>query len=166
MPLEGLVRRIDRVINLDQDVIISNILKDAEFQRFIIDLNTEGQLFEKGIDSLGASLQGKSGVNWLVDGEYAPFTVAEKQRKGQRYDHPTLKNKGDFYKSFALKVQNGGFLMTANFNVTSDEGLGANLLDVMKNGEKVVGLTDENLQIVIDAIKDKLIPIILTAWNA
>ena len=148
MPLEGLVRRIDRVINLDQDVIISNILKDAEFQRFIIDLNTEEQLFEKGIDSLGASL-----------GDYSDFTKVVKGIKGQRIDHITLEDTGDFYKSFAIKVQNGGFLIVADGQKED-----TNLLE--EYGKEVLGLTDENLQIVIDAIKEKLIPIILAAWSA
>ncbi len=154
MPLEGLVRRIDRVINLDQDVIISNILKDAEFQRFIIDLNTTGQLFEEGIDSLGASL-----------GDYAATTIEGtanfegKKDKGQRFDHITLNDTGDFYKSFAIKVQKGGFLIIADGQKED-----TNLLE--EYGKEILGLTDENLQIVIDAIKEKLIPIILAAWSA
>lgn len=154
MALEGLVRRLDRVINLDADVIISNILRDAEFQRFIIDLNTEEQLFDQGIDSLGASL-----------GDYAATTIEGtanfegKKDKGQRFDHITLKDTGDFYKSFAIKVQNGGFLIVADGRKED-----TNLLE--EYGKEILGLTDGNLQIVIDAIKEKLIPIILAAWNA
>jgi len=154
MALESLITRFNNVINLDQDAIISNILRDAEFQRFIIDLNTEEQLFEKGIDSLGASL-----------GDYAATTIEGtssfegKKDKGQRFDHITLKDTGEFYKSFAIKVQNGGFLITADPN--KDD---TNLFDDF--GKEVVGLTDENLQIVIDAIKEKLIPIILAAYMA
>ena len=148
MALEGLVSRLDRVINLDVDVIISNILKDEEFQRFIIDLNTEEQLFEKGIDSLGDSL-----------GEYTDFTKVVKGLKGQRIDHITLEDTGEFYKSFAIKVQNGGFLIVADGQKED-----TNLLE--EYGKEILGLTDENLQIVIDAIKDRLIPIILAAWTA
>jgi len=148
MALEGLVKRFNNVINLDQDVIISNILRDAEFQRFIIDLNTEEQLFEKGIDSFGASL-----------GDYTDFTKTVKSIKGQRIDHITLEDTGEFYKSFAIKVQNGGFLITADGQKED-----TNLLE--EYGKEILGLTDENLQIVIDAIKEKLIPIILTAWMA
>ena len=144
MPLEGLINRLNNVINLDQDVIIENILRDEEFQRFIIDLNTEEQLFEKGIDSLGASL-----------GEYTDFTKAVKRIKGQRIDHITLEDTGAFYKSFAVKVQNGGFLIVADGQKED-----TNLLE--EYGKEILGLTDENFQIVIDAIKDKLIPAILT----
>lgn len=149
MALESLFRTLDRIINLDQDLIIGNILRDEEFQRFIIDLNTEEQLFEKGIDSLGASL-----------GEYADATIEGtanfkgKLEKGQPIDHITLKDTGDFYKSFAIKVQNGGFLIVADGQ--KDD---TNLLSEF--GKEIVGLTDENLQIVIDAIKEKIIPIIL-----
>jgi len=149
MALESLIQFFDKMINLDIDSIVENILRDAEFQRFIIDLNTEGQLFEKGIDSLGASL-----------GSYAATTIEGtvnfegKKSKGQRYDHITLKDTGDFYKSFAIKVQNGGFLIIANGQ--KDD---TNLLS--EYGKNILGLTDENLQIVIDAIKDKIIPNIL-----
>jgi hypothetical protein len=154
MALEGLISRLNNVINLDQDVIIENILKDAEFQRFIIDLNTEEQLFEKGIDSLGASL-----------GDYAATTIEGtanfegKKDKGQRFDHITLKDTGEFYKSFAIKVKNGGFLIVADGRKED-----TNLLE--EYGKEILGLTDENFQIVIDAIKDKLIPAILTVTMA
>lgn len=148
MALEGLIKRFNNVINLDQDAIISNILRDAEFQRFIIDLNTEEQLFEQGIDSLGASL-----------GDYTDFTKTVKSIKGQRIDHITLEDTGEFYKSFAIKVQNGGFLITADGQKED-----TNLLE--EYGKEILGLTDENLQIVIDAIKEKLIPIILTSYMA
>ena len=154
MALEGLVKRLDRVINLDINATISNILKDEEFQRFIIDLNTKGQLLEEGINSLGASL-----------GDYAATTIEGtanfegKKDKGQRFDHITLMDTGEFYKSFAIKVQNGGFLIVADPNKED-----SNLFDDF--GKEIVGLTDESLQIVIDAIKDKLVPIILAAWNA
>lgn len=149
MPLESTIRFFNNIINLNPDAIVENILKDAEFQRFIIDLNTEGQLFEKGIDSLGDSL-----------GEYAATTIEGtanfegKKDKGQRFDHITLKDTETFYKSFAIKVQNGGFLITADPNRGD-----TNLFDDF--GKEVVGLTDESLQIVIDAIKDKIVPIIL-----
>jgi hypothetical protein len=111
-------------------------------------LNTEEQLFEKGIDALGASL-----------GEYSDFTKAVKKANGQRLDHITLEDTGEFYKSFAIKVQNGGFLIIADGQKED-----TNLFD--RYGKEVLGLTDENLQIVIDAIKEKIIPIILSTVMA
>jgi hypothetical protein len=148
MALESIIKTFDNIINLDQDLIIENILKDKDFQRFIIDLNTEEQLFEKGIDSLGASL-----------GEYSDFTKAVKRIKGDRIDHITLLDTEEFYKSFAIKVQNGGFLIIADGQKED-----TNLLE--RYGKEILGLTDENLQIVIDAIKEKLIPIILSSIMA
>ena len=148
MALESVIKTLDNIINLDQDLIIENILKDKGFQRFIIDLNTEGQLFEKGIDSLGVSL-----------GEYSDFTKAVKRIKGDRIDHITLLDTEEFYKSFAIKVQNGGFLIVADGQKED-----TNLLE--RYGKEILGLTDENLQIVIDAIKEKLIPIILSSIMA
>jgi len=147
MTLESIFKVLDNIINLDQDTIIENILRDPDFQRFIINLNTEGeatsQLFEQGIDALGTSL-----------GKYSGFTEEQKKKDGQRFDHITLKDTGEFYNSFAVKVQNGGFLIVADPN--KDD---SNLFDDF--GKGILGLTDENLQLVIDAIKDKIIPIIL-----
>jgi len=153
MALESIFKTLDKIINIDQDAIIENILRDPEFQRFIINLNTEGeatsQLFEQGIDALGKSL-----------GDYAGTTIEGtanfkgKREKGQRFDHITLKDTAKFYKSFRMKVANGGFLLIADPNRGD-----TNLFNDF--GKEVVGLTDENLQIVIDALKDKIIPFIL-----
>lgn len=57
-----------------------------------IDLNTQEQLFEQGIDSKGRDL-----------GEYTPFTVEIKKQKGQKTDFITLKDEGDFYDGFYVK---------------------------------------------------------------
>ena len=153
MALEGLSTRLDKIISVDVTLIIENILRDEGFQRFIIELNTKGQptsqLFEEGIDALGVSL-----------GQYAPTTIEGtanfegKKEKGQRFDHITLSDTGKFYKSFAIKVQNGGFLIVADPNRGD-----TNLFDDF--GKNVVGLTDNNLQIVIDAIREKLVPTII-----
>ena len=67
---------------------------DKETQQDIIQMNTVFQMEQDGVDSLGLRIQGKGSDNWLVNGEYAAYTVKKKIEKGQRYDHPTLKNTG------------------------------------------------------------------------
>ena len=124
---------------LDETKIINSILRDKGFQKFIISLNQNDQLFEEGIDSKGKTL-----------GKYSDFTIEIKKEEGQRFDHITLLDTGDFYKSFKVTVSKGGFTITAN-PVKDD----SNLFDDF--GEDVVGLTKENLQFVIDAIREKLL---------
>ena len=76
---------------------------------YIIELNTEGektsQLFELGVDSQGNRL-----------GDYSGFTKNIKASKGQRIDHITLKDTGEFYKSFKVTPNKKGFRITANPN--------------------------------------------------
>jgi hypothetical protein len=149
MAFERTRQLLNTIAQLDETKIINAILNDKDFQEFIIRLNTKGeptsQLFEEGIDSLSISL-----------GNYAATTIEGtssfegKKDKGQRFDHITLEDTGEFYKSFKIEVSNGGFKMTAN--PVKDN---SNLFDDF--GENIVGLTKENLQIVIDAIREKII---------
>ncbi|MAF43741.1 MAG: hypothetical protein CMI54_06200 [Parcubacteria group bacterium] len=146
MYFEPLKRMLNNIIRLDENALIKEILSDKKFQEFIIKLNTEGQLFEEGIDSLGVSL-----------GDYSPATIEGtssfegKKDKGQRYDHITLKDTGDFYGSFKISLSN------TSLNITADPKKDdSNLFDDF--GKEIVGLTDKNLQIVINAIREKLIP--------
>jgi len=140
---------LDNIIALDENQIINEILSDKGVQEFIIDLNTQGQLFEKGIDSLGVSL-----------GDYAPTTIEGtvnfegKKEKGQRFDHITLNDTGEFYRSFKIVLSDKSFRIVADGQ--KDD---VNLLDEFRD---ILGLTDENLQLVIDAIRKKIIPIIKT----
>ena len=142
-------RLLDNIIALDENQIINEILSDKGVQEFIIDLNTQGQLFEKGIDSLGVSL-----------GDYAPTTIEGtvnfegKKEKGQRFDHITLNDTGEFYRSFKIVLSDKSFRIVADGQ--KDD---VNLLDEFRD---ILGLTDENLQLVIDAIRKKIIPIIKT----
>lgn len=130
-------------INLDLDQIALDIAKTPAFKELVIKLNTEGlptsQLFEKGEDSTGISLES-------IGGEYAPFTIEEKKRKGQPTNRVTLKDTGDFYMTFNVIPFKGGFIIDAN---TIKDG--ENLEDDW--GRNIIGLQPENLQIVIDFYK-------------
>jgi hypothetical protein len=98
--------RLDRLFsaldNLSEDKIWLFAV-DKDVQDEIIRINTEDQLEEEGIDSLGRKL-----------GDYAPSTIAYKRRKGQRYDHVTLKDTGDFYNSFNVKVNVNEIIIDAD----------------------------------------------------
>ncbi len=139
MAFERTKKLFNALIRLDETKIINAILSDKNFQKFIISLNQNDQLFDLGIDSLGVSL-----------GEYSDFTKVQKQSDGQRFDHITLLDTGGFYKSFTITVSGGGFIMDAN-PIKED----SNLFDDW--GKEIVGLTKENLQIVIDAIRERIL---------
>lgn len=96
-----------------------------EFSPELIDINTDEQLYEKGIDSLGQSLQ-----------EYTAFTKQIKRQKGQPTDRTTLKDTGDFYDAFKLDSK------TFPFGVTSTDPKTEEL--EFKYGEEIFGLTEEN----------------------
>ena len=133
---ERLLSSIER-FNVNE--ILREVWKNPKVQNFIIDLNTEGkptsQLFEKGEDSLGVSL-----------GDYSPFTKAIKAEKGQRLDHITLKDTGDFYETFNVIPFLLGFRLEAN-PIKED----SNLFDDF--GKDIVGLNEENIIILGEFIR-------------
>lgn len=98
-------------------------------QQEIVEANVE-QLYGYGINSLGIRIDTYQ--------PYTPYTVRIKQEKGQPYDRVTLRDTGDFQKSFGVVFDPVGFYITATDYKTQD------LID--KYGEKIFGLTKENRQ--------------------
>jgi hypothetical protein len=117
--------------------MIRQYLKDEVKQAFVLDLNT-GQLYEEGRRADGVSL-----------GEYSPFTIRLKQLKGQRTDHVTLKDEGDFHQSFFLRIGERSFEIDAS-DEKKDE-----LLD--KYGDAVLGLSEQSLKELRQDVKPYLI---------
>jgi hypothetical protein len=91
----------------------------------IINTITDDQLYEKGIDGRGQSL-----------GEYANITKEIKKEKGQRYDHITLRDTGDFHSAFTMDATAYGAVI-----YSKDEK--ANQLKRLF-GAKIYDLTNEN----------------------
>jgi hypothetical protein len=135
-PLYDLYRRLAL---LTDDNLWFNAV-DNRVIEFIIDLNTNDQLFEDGIDSLGRQL-----------GDYAPFTVESKKGKGDRYDHITLKDTGKFYDSWTVRVDKRGLELDADDFSHYDEPL------FSIYGEDVLGLTDENKDKITAIIRENYI---------
>lgn len=135
-------RKIERVRTFSKpsglSFIMNDVLKDKQIQAQILDLNTNNQLFEKGVDIFGNDL-----------GDYANTTKQYKQITGQRYDHITLNDTGDFYKSFRFDNQKTAFKISA---------------DTIKNGDdlqnmfpNIIGLTDESKEEVISLVKEPFV---------
>ena len=129
---------LDSAINLDE-VKAWYFAIDIDLQNNIIKLNTIDQLFNEGVDSLGYSL-----------GEYSPFTVELKKIKGHPTDRITLKDTGDFYRTFKVEVKDDSFFINAN-PIKDD----SNLFDDF--GSEIVGLTEENQIKVSKTILDNTI---------
>lgn len=141
-------RLLDNIIALDENQLINEVLSDRELQKFIIDLNTKGQLRE-GVNSLSVSLSS-------IGGDYSTTTLKISARKGRpkrSISLVDLHDTGDFYKSFRINIKPKSFVIEAE----TDKG-DTDLLQ--RYGKDVLGLTDEHLQIVIDALREKIIPII------
>jgi ketol-acid reductoisomerase len=122
-----------------------------EFRDFVLDLNRKNQLFDKGIDANGVRLVSDFAKFGRV---YADRTIIEKEAKNQPTDRVTLKDSGDFYRSFKLELTgNSDFLITAD-TIKNDN----NLMEVW--GEAILGLTKENIDLVIEKAREIIIPII------
>ena len=126
LPFEGL-RKTMRTIQNDfiVEVVRSIVEKNSNE---IIELNTEKQLFDKGIGSDGKRLE--------------PFPYSNpyeklKKRIGQPTDRITLRLEGDFYKSFEVVIGNEQFQINANDFKTK--------FLLKRYGQKVLGLTNSNV---------------------
>lgn len=103
----------------------------------IIDYNVEDQLYELGIDNRNKSI-----------GDYEPYTKERKQLKRDlgigdgRISNVTLRDEGEFHKSFDVEFRDNEFEIVAHDPKT--EKLQENW------GEEILGLTDQNLQKVKD----------------
>lgn len=111
------------------------LFSDSDIQALVIELNTEKQLFEKGIDAKGKSLIS-------IGGAYSFATVEIKRRKGQQTDWVTLKDTGDFYESFEVLPRRNEFVIAAN-TLKEGEDLQA------RWGDDLLGLTEESRKVLL-----------------
>lgn len=123
---EGLERFQEKIIPT-----IRQVLWDNEY--IIIDMNATDQLFDKGIDSKGISIN--------TYAPYAEYTIQIKKQKGQPYDRVTLHDEGEFAESFFLDVG------ADSFEIKAADGKTQELL--RSYGRDVMGLTNENLREII-----------------
>ena len=113
---------------LENGTLMEKLVKDNE--SWIVDMNTEDQLFERGVDRFGRSIMDYK--------PYKPTTIKIKSAKGQPTNRVTLRDEGDFHRSFKVQTYNDRFLIYA------DDWKSPMLAE--KYGVQVVGLTDENAQ--------------------
>jgi hypothetical protein len=116
---------------LKSGVFISSIILENE--AFIVNLNSEVQLYDQGVNNLGVSISDYK--------PYSEYTISIKQQKGQPYDRVTLHDEGDFSGSFFLQVG------TENFEIKAGDFKTVDLMN--KYGRQILGLTDESLKELI-----------------
>lgn len=128
--------------NLKQRVVIFNdgltsgkylqqIIWDND--AYILDMNSEEQLFEQGINRLGVDIS-----DYMP---YSPLTIAIKEEKGQPTNRVTLRDEGDFESSFFLEVSDKQFEIKAGDWKTEEL--------IKKYGRQILGLTDSNISKLI-----------------
>lgn len=139
--LQKTLREFKRKAILHQ--LVKEAFKEAKLDKYVIRLNQK-QLFDKGIDSDGDSL-----------GVYSPYTITIKEKKRQKTDHITLKDTGEFYKSFTVTIKKDGIYFDADpIKIDDETGERSNLFDDF--GKEILGLTEENKIKLIKKLKRPL----------
>ena len=121
----------ERAKELNLDVILSFVFSNQDVKDFVVNLNTNEQLFE-GIDGTGTSLQS-------IGGRYSDATIAYKRTEGQPFNRVTLKDTGSFYDSFTIGYENGGKVVISADTIKEDTDLRE------RWGDNLLGLTDESI---------------------
>lgn len=124
--------------------MVREILSDRDILIWVAEAN-KGQLKE-GTNSLGEKLSS-------IGGEYSPITLDINPTKVA--DVVTLYDKGDFYKTIIAQATLYGLEINANPMKIEDSGFRVNLYN--RWGKDILGLNEENLQKLIDKVKDRLI---------
>ena len=124
-----------RVADFNEALTSGRLIQDIIWKNeaYIVDMNAEEQLYEQGINRLGVDISDYA--------PYSPVTIEIKRLKGQPTNRVTLRDEGDFERSFFLEVGDKQFEIKASDFKTEDL--------VKKYGEQILGLTDENIATLI-----------------
>jgi hypothetical protein len=150
MFFDALRDKADRIKSIKVDKLLSEIWRDPITQKFIINLNTEEQLFF-GLKANGEILP-----------RYASSEYLNEKRAAGVALNPfiNLKLSGAFYKSFDVIPNSVGFLIDANTNIYPDSGdfvdvYGLDILGLNENNtEKLTRYLQEEIQKWIKVILD------------
>ena len=104
--------------NLDVDKLQNQVLEDNA--NVYADANAVQQ-FNTGLKADGTPI-----------GQYSPFTIREKMRKGQPTDRMTLEDTKDFHKGFYGKLQGDNISISSNDTKTTEL--------ISRYGEDIFGL--------------------------
>lgn len=119
------ISRLKRAQSGIEAIVLDVAVKN---EHVVVDAIVEDQMYEQGIDGFGQLIGG---------GNYSPTTIAIKQQKGQRTDHFTLRDTGDFHSSITAKITDGG-LMVDGDTVKGETDL------IEQHGPEILQMTEEN----------------------
>ena len=140
-----------RVSRLSQITTFKVVFNTPEVKEMIIEMNTNDQLYKRGIDAKGTELSD-------IGGDYSFITKDIKSRKGDIYTHVTLKDTGDFYKSWRVTVMGEVIFIEADTIKDGD--------DLRKRwGNDILGLTEESKGKLISYAVVKYREYILKQWS-
>jgi len=131
--------------SIDVNELMTSVYQEnkKEFTDVVVNLNTEEQLFE-GINSLSIPLS-------EIGGNYAPVTVRIKGLSSN--DKITLRDTGDFYRSFNVIIEADGFVIDSD---SIKEGV-----DLTERwGEDIVGLTELSKEALIFFLKPLVVEVL------
>tara|TARA_R110002020_G_scaffold131140_9_gene293367 strand:- start:7817 stop:8296 length:480 start_codon:yes stop_codon:yes gene_type:complete len=142
----------DKIASINENALINTILSRKEYQDFIINRNTQVQLFELNIDSQGVKLAAnRSG--------YSDNTLRISQEEGRPKrgrDRVDLHDTGDYYKSHAVDI---GSLKDDYFTMISDAQ--KDDTDLVDEWGDILGLTDESMNALSVFILVEFLPLLL-----
>lgn len=129
---------VDKALKLDDKAVWFQVV-DKEIQYEIVRLNTIEQLYKEGERSDGTILP-----------DYSETSV---NVYGKPRGHIRLKETGGFYRSFIVKVDAKGY------EVIADTDVGDSIQEdlAVRYGLDILGLTDENHDIIAKALTEKYI---------
>jgi hypothetical protein len=129
---------MERTIHISQKEIWFYVFYDTKFKTEVLDFIRIDQLFEQGVDE-----------DDKVIGTYSLRTQMEFNPEKVANTPYTLKDTGDFYRSFMLEVLPDGIVINAD-GIKDD---GTDLLE--RFTDKILGLTDESKIKLIEKVKAK-----------
>lgn len=124
----------DRLVTLDLTDLLRQVLNLPEIGEFIIELNTQGQLFRRGVNN----------KNETVQDEYSQSYQKIRQRAGLPTRPVSLFFTGDFYDTFETEVTKKALSVVAD---DEDKHI------FSRYGTEVIGLTEQNLQKLVDRVQ-------------
>ena len=136
MFFEGVLKMLDRAANLDATAAWFHVI-DRETQFEIIRLNTEDQLLTDSVDSNDDPLYS----NRHGRGVYSRLS----ENAGQPY---TLRDTGEFYRSFVVRVDADGFRIIADTKKDTTDL-------AVEYGIDILGLTEENTRVLVGMLTRK-----------
>ena len=145
--MKRLAYLIQRLKSLESEIFDAARKTLEENKEIILDMNSEDQLFEKGIN--------REGVEIASFAPYSPVTIQIKREKGQPTNRVTLRDEGDFHYSFFIEFTDDGF------EIKASDWKARNL--VANYGETILGLTNENFRdLAVNYVAPEILKILKT----